>query len=94
MMIVVLVNGFSTYLLYTVNQQKLLFCEDRKERMRRMKNGVKSMLLGIALILFGVGMGVNGAIWFGTTVAAILSQVIQWIGLIVTIAGFATKDPG
>lgn len=62
--------------------------------MRRMKTGVKIMLLGIALILFGVGMGVSGAIWFGTSVAAILSQVIQWIGLIVTIAGFAIKDPG
>lgn len=59
-----------------------------------MKNGVKIMLLGVALILFGVGMGVSGAIWLGTTAAAILSQVIQWIGLIVTIAGFASKDPG
>lgn len=59
-----------------------------------MKNGVKIMLFGVALILFGVGMGVSGAIWFGASAAAILSQVIQWVGLIVTIAGFAMKDPG
>ena len=43
-----------------------------------MKNGVKIMLFGVALILFGVGMGVSGAIWFGASAAAILSQVIQW----------------
>lgn len=59
-----------------------------------MKNGLKMMLLGIALILFGVGMGISGAIWFGTGVAAVLSQIAQWLGLIVVLAGFVSKDAG
>ena len=93
-MIVISVNGFFNLSSVYCNQERLLFCENGKERMRRMKTGVKFMLLGVAIILFGVGMGVSGAIWFGTSVAVLLSQVIQWVGLIVTIAGFATKDPG